>query len=101
MLWRDPRAGDFFHHGNAQRDSSHNFGPQAGKSIILVLRTLHQPSTVAGTSATTIQQSASAQNPSFESLEQALMCGCPLVYATNPTIERHVDIRVLRLSVNK
>ena len=26
MLWRDPHAGDFHHHGLSQRDSSHNLG---------------------------------------------------------------------------
>ena len=43
--------------------------------------------TVTGTSVATIQQSASTQKPSCESLEQVLY-GCPVVFATIPAIKR-------------
>ena len=84
-LWRDPHAGGFLHHGDAQRN-----GPQTGNSFILYLWRLARTfmtglsmcpdfcrkhslvnSTLIATVTrlATIQQSASTQNQSFESLE--------------------------------
>ena len=107
MLLRDQHAGGFLHHGNAHRNEIHRTSdPRRKKSHPCACGDCHERTrlacpcvqtsaentlgdctlivTVTGTSVATIQQSASTQNPSFESLEQVLY-GCPVVYATIST----------------
>ena len=118
MLWCDPHAGGFLHHGNTRfitqprtpklaQVSSWTCGDWHERSRLacLCVQTSAENTSwltapliaiVTSTGAVTIQHSAPTQNLSFETLEQVLY-GCPVVWSTMPASRGIVEIKVLRL----